>query len=107
MLTAQMEGKVDSWAIRWTYHVFKNKLATVQTTKSYIDNIGYDSSGVHSKDETYFFRQEELAEKDSLELIPFDNITWEIVRKYVAPFSFGWVYIKKKVYSKLGIVIKF
>lgn len=108
MLKAKMEGKVDSWAIRWTYHVFKNNLAFVQTTKSYIDNIGYDASGINSKDETYFFRQNSLAEKKVLKLIPFKgNITWNIVKKYVAPYTFGWAYIKKKLYSKLGILIKF
>lgn len=108
MLKAKMEGKVDSWAIRWTYHIFKNHLAFVQTTKSYIDNIGYDASGINSKDETYFFRQNSLAEKKVLKLIPFEgNITWNIVKRYVAPYTFGWIYIKKKLYSKLGILIKF
>lgn len=108
MLKAKMEGKVDSWAIRWSYHAFKNHLAAVQTTLSYIDNIGYDASGINSKDETYFFRQDSLAEKKVLDLIPFDgNITWDIVKRYTAPYTFGWVYLKKKLFSKLGILIKF
>lgn len=107
MLAAKMAGKVDSWAIRWTYHVFKNHLTTVQTTKSYVDNIGYDASGTNTKDETYFFRQNSLAKKKVLDLIPYEgDITWNIVRRYVKPYTFSWVYIKKKLYSKLGILIK-
>lgn len=107
MLQAKMGGRVDSWAIRWTYHVFKNHLTAAQTTKSYIDNIGYDASGTNTKDETYFFRQNSLAKKKVLDLIPYDgNITWSIVKRYVKPYTFGWIYIKKKLYSKLGILIK-
>lgn len=108
MLKAKMEGKIDSWAIRWTYHVFKNHLLIAQTTRSYVDNIGYDASGTNTKDETYFFRQESLATKKELELVTsMGEATWSIVNRYAAPYTFGWTYIKKKLYSKLGILIKF
>lgn len=107
MLKAKMEGKVDSWAIRWSYHHFKKGLVCVQTTKSYIDNIGYDSSGVNSKDESLLFRQDSLASKKALDLYRYAGIpTWKIIKRYGSVNSFGWVYIKKKLYSKLGILIK-
>jgi len=108
MLKAKMEGKIDSWAIRWTYHVFKNHLLVVQTTRSYIDNMGYDASGTNTKDETYFFRQESLASQKVLKLIPSTSeATWDIVNRYATPYTFSWAYLKKKLYSKLGILIKF
>jgi len=47
MLIKQMEGKLDSWAIRWCYTLFKNNAYCIYPTKSYIDNIGMDGSGVH------------------------------------------------------------
>ena len=47
MLIKQMEGKIDSWAIRWCYHHFKNNALCAYPTKSYVDNIGFDGSGVH------------------------------------------------------------
>ena len=47
MLIRQMEGKIDSWAIRWCYTLFKNNAYCVYPVKSYIDNIGNDGSGVH------------------------------------------------------------
>ncbi|MGI6423149.1 MAG: sugar transferase [Candidatus Dojkabacteria bacterium] len=107
MLKAQIEGKIDSWAIRWSYHQFKKGLVCVQTTKSYVDNIGYDSSGIHSKDESLLFRQESLASKKRLDLYKYSGVpTWEIIKRYRAVNSFGWVYIKKKLYSKIGILIK-
>jgi hypothetical protein len=47
MLINQMDGQIDSWAIRWGYHHFKNNAFCIYPTESYIDNIGLDGSGVH------------------------------------------------------------
>jgi len=47
MLQMQVQGKIDSWAIRWHASAFlKNKL-TLYPGKSYVLNIGNDSSGTH------------------------------------------------------------
>lgn len=48
MLRDQMEGRINSWAIRWCYNQFKNNMWTVYPLKSYIDNIGNDLTGTHS-----------------------------------------------------------
>lgn len=48
MLDAQMEGTIDSWAIRWCYTQFKKDMLTVYPVKSRIRNIGLDGSGTHS-----------------------------------------------------------
>jgi hypothetical protein len=47
MLIAQMEGKIDSWAIRWCYAHFKNNALSVCPVYSYVDNIGNDGTGTH------------------------------------------------------------
>jgi GT2 family glycosyltransferase len=41
-------GKNNSWAIRWYASVFLNKGLSLYPSKSMIDNIGHDGSGVHS-----------------------------------------------------------
>lgn len=48
MLKSQMEGKIDSWSIRWCYSMFKNKGYCIYPVHSFIDNIGFDGTGVHS-----------------------------------------------------------
>ncbi|QRN85477.1 glycosyltransferase [Clostridia bacterium] len=48
MLDAQMEGKIDSWAIRWCYSQSKLDMVTVYPVKSRIKNIGLDGTGTHS-----------------------------------------------------------
>lgn len=47
MLRFQMAGKIDSWAIRVAYHLFKNDLYTVFPLKTLVKNIGLDGSGSH------------------------------------------------------------
>lgn len=48
MLNDQMEGRINSWAIRWGYNQFQHKMWTVYPTKSFVKNIGTDLSGTHS-----------------------------------------------------------
>jgi len=49
MLKQQMSGEIDSWAIRWYWSVFKNNGFVVYPPTSYVNNIGFDGSGTHSK----------------------------------------------------------
>lgn len=48
MLDAQMDGKIDSWAIRWCYSQFKLNMFTIYPRISRVRNIGLDGSGTHS-----------------------------------------------------------
>ncbi|VFQ47296.1 glycosyltransferase [Desulfoluna butyratoxydans] len=47
MLQLQMEGRIDSWAIRWCYTHFREHAFCVYPTRSLVENIGFDGSGVH------------------------------------------------------------
>lgn len=47
MLDLQMEGRIDSWAIRWAYTHFRNRGVALLPTATKVLNIGLDGSGVH------------------------------------------------------------
>ena len=47
LLVKQVKGLIDSWSIRWTYSHFRNNALAVYPRYSYIDNIGFDGSGIH------------------------------------------------------------
>lgn len=47
MLTRQVNGKINSWAIRWCYQESKENMFTVYPVKSRIRNIGCDNSGTN------------------------------------------------------------
>jgi len=48
MLDRQMQGMIDSWAIRWCYAQSKLDMLTVYPVVSRIRNIGLDGTGTHS-----------------------------------------------------------
>ncbi len=47
MLTNQVDGLNQSWAIRWQASVFLRGMMTLYPGRSLVQNIGNDSSGVH------------------------------------------------------------
>jgi len=48
-LQYQIEGAIDSWAIRWYASVFINRGLCLHPARSLVRNIGHDGSGTHGK----------------------------------------------------------
>lgn len=57
MLFSQMNGKIDSWAVRWCYYLFNNHLLTVYPRISRTYNIGFDGSGTHCANTNIYHSQ--------------------------------------------------
>lgn len=49
MLRQQVEGKNNSWAIRWYASLFLRGMYAVNAGRSLVRNSGHDNSGTHSK----------------------------------------------------------
>ncbi len=47
MLNDQINGKINSWAIRWLASAYINNKLCLYPGKSLVKNIGFDNSGVH------------------------------------------------------------
>ncbi|HHQ4724713.1 TPA: hypothetical protein ACSP5O_002409 [Aeromonas veronii] len=47
MLKKQLDGDIDSWAVRFVFNCFLLKKVASYPTRSYITNIGSDGSGTH------------------------------------------------------------
>ncbi|WP_162418341.1 glycosyltransferase family 2 protein [Cyclobacterium roseum] len=54
MLYKQMNGKIDSWAIRWCYNQFKNDQYTVFPSQSKVISIGFGEAASNTKKTTRF-----------------------------------------------------
>lgn len=48
MLQRQVNGRNNSWAIRWNASLFLKEVLSVNAGKSLVKNIGFDGSGIHS-----------------------------------------------------------
>lgn len=73
-LYRQTKGNGTSWSVRFGLHLVKNDMLTVYPKYSYVQNIGCDESGVHSKAED--------AEKMKVDL---SNAVSDPEIKFVAP----------------------
>ncbi|MGE5558748.1 MAG: glycosyltransferase family A protein [Bacillota bacterium] len=47
MLEMHAKGQIDSWSVFWSIAIIKNNGLCVNPTKSRIENIGFDGTGVH------------------------------------------------------------
>ena len=48
MLKNQIQGKNNSWAIRWHASLYLKNMLTLYPGKSLVQNIGHDGTGIHS-----------------------------------------------------------
>ena len=53
MLDFQMNGGINSWAIKWAYEAFCRQKKTIYPKKSYVSNLGIDGSGEHGSQSSY------------------------------------------------------
>ena len=49
MLQKQMEGRIDSWAVRWWWTVFNSGGLSLYPPRSLVANIGFDSTATHRR----------------------------------------------------------
>jgi hypothetical protein len=98
MLYRQMNGKIDSWAIRWCFHQFKNDLLTVNPTKSKIMSIGFGETATHTKTNDRFETDLDYTNKQTFNFEDSLNIDKMLVKEFRDKFSFI-----KRIKTKLKI----
>ncbi len=101
MLKKQVEGKIDSWAVRWCYAHYKNKAYCAYPTKSFVMNIGTDKSGTHLKKTTKY--NVELNENSTQQNLPKNIFVNEQILKNFQ--SFFKKNILQKIYNNLKRMI--
>ncbi|MCH5266994.1 MAG: sugar transferase [Lachnospiraceae bacterium] len=107
MLDMQMAGKIDSWAVRWVYHLFENHLMTVYPTTSEVINFGFDGSGTHCKAvrEVEGTLQNEK-KKYHFENLEVDPVIAKQVGRYETRKPVDWlIRILSKILFRIGIKI--
>lgn len=88
MLDCQMNGEVNSWAIRFDYAMFKNNMYNIVPVQSLIQSIGRDGSGTHDTDKSKkddFFAAE--LSGDEIKITPEKvEVDERIRREFCEPF---------------------
>jgi len=104
MLKGQINGKNNSWAIRWYMSAFLKDMLTLYPGKSYVQNIGFDNEGTHCTNETDVFR---VLLNDNIKLDKIKVVEDSVSRVKIEEF-FNTLKpsIFQRVISKLKRVIK-
>lgn len=90
MLERQMQGVIDSWAVRLVYHQFKFGLYSVHPNRSKIVNIGVgsvDATNTHSKKGRFSTELDNTNQSDFI----FPNeivLDKSVLRQFLKPYSF-------------------
>ena len=86
MLTDNINGLNDSWAVRWYASTFLKNMNTLFPSKSFVKNIGVDDSGQHCSYTTVYdtlvnFDYKKLEKKNSLESLSDRLVVQSFFRK--------------------------
>ena len=102
MLDAQINGKIDSWAIRFSYYMFRNNLFAILPVKTRVVNNGYGEKSTHNTgvDKRFISKFD-----DDLKPVKFEHVQLDdrIVKAYSKQLSISslpvrvWKRIIKKI----------
>lgn len=96
MLWKQMNDRIDSWAIRWTYHQFKNNMLTVFPSQSKVLNIGFDNNATHTNNPSRFSTTLEAGEQKRFVFEAEVEIDKKLAKEFRNQFS-----VKKRLMGKI------
>lgn len=105
-LYRQTKGNGSSWSVRFGAHLVKNDWLTVYPRYSYIENIGCDESGVHSKSEDAEKMAVDLSKTIKDPRIINVELNKQIQKAMKKHYSFGFVSDVKKFIATTMIIIK-
>ena len=88
MLDKQMNGKIDSWAIRWCYNQFLFDMYSVHPYISKIQNIGFTPDASHTTDK--FNRYKTYLDNGNQTEFSFSedvSLDKNVIKQFTKPFS--------------------
>lgn len=103
MLDNQMKGKIDSWAIRFGYSMFKHNMFAILPVVTRVENVGFDGSGVHNvAGESKFINHipKEIKPANFVNVEVDERIRKEYIKKFNPSLK---TKIKRKLKSVLNI----
>lgn len=107
MLKAQMEGKLNSWYVRWAYHSYLNNKFTVYPRISFVNNLGHDNTGVHCGiDKNNIYSHMEMNQDEKISINKDIVMVFNIVNNFNKAFNVKAISkIKSAIKAKLSLLI--
>ncbi|WP_159522007.1 glycosyltransferase [Sunxiuqinia indica] len=89
MLWKQINGKIDSWAIRWSCFQFIHNLLTVFPSTSKIENVGFGPRATHTKHTGRFETSLDSELKENFVFSEDLTLQTQLLNEFRNKFSFG------------------
>lgn len=111
MLQSQMDGRIDSWAIRWDYCLYKHNAYCIRPKMSFVNNIGFDNSGAHCGPVSDGFTAQYYSKSNYSVNIPKHLLPSKIIARRFKLFQEGivvnWIWeLKHWILSILKHIVK-
>lgn len=111
MLCLQRDGKIDSWAIRYSFQHFYHHAVAILPCIPYVDNIGFDGSGIHSGNDERDYRNNVAAAPENPRLPDMvyedSRIINAFYNRYCQTKRPLWQKVINTIYRKLGKPVPF
>jgi hypothetical protein len=111
LLTMQMEGKIDSWSIRFDYALFENRSFCLHPKLSLVENIGFDGSGTHPSSRDLFKQPKSILEIHEYPPLPTHLSHSKLMQKrfdaYFRPAIFSYVRIKRLTFRSIRVILSY
>jgi hypothetical protein len=95
MLFNQMNGLINSWAIRWYWSVFINNGLVLFPPYSLVENVGFDGSGTHGIGIFRNFRKSNVFKKSNVITYPSEVLIneneYKLVKKAIYKVNGGFI----------------
>jgi len=102
MMLAHIEGKIDSWATRWEYTHFVNDAYSVYPVKSFLNNIGFDGTGINCGYDKKYHYQDGLKESEyNIRFLSKVELDKNIAREFSKIFKKDRFVVIKMIIKKI------
>tara|TARA_A100001011_G_scaffold47996_1_gene45475 strand:- start:10175 stop:11101 length:927 start_codon:yes stop_codon:yes gene_type:complete len=95
MLKGFMEGKNNSWAIRWSYAMHKQNKYCVYPTVSKVNNIGFGPDGTHCKGDNIYDGTIDEGKNESFHFSDMQEPNYKIAKEFKHHMGYINKFIKK------------
>ena len=106
MICLQRDHKIDSWAIRYAFQHFYHHAVAILPCIPYVDNIGFDGTGIHSWNDETDFRNNVAAAPKNPRLSDIIYEDERIINAFANYYSRAkrplWQKIINTIYRKFG-----
>lgn len=99
MLKNQMQGKIDSWAIRWCFNQFQNDRFTIFPARSKLVTIGMGEDATHTKQTKRFETKLDIGNETLFHFDKEPEKNKKLIKEFAQKFS-----IKNRLLEKLIVL---